>query len=1084
MAMENTGKVSYQREDMDKILATFKKWDANGNGSISKSELSNILDHIGVAGKDRQSIFNSIDTSGNGKIEYEEFVQWLYGTMCPLPVRTSALADRYQVCVDSIRLDLEDDPSFSGWFHDASTIRPFLLFSDSLTRKRYFQSSEGLGLKSHLSFDNKTKHEVWQFELCEGQGVDIEICLPKAMQSLRGHHVIGKAMLTLDSIGAQIARGLGSATVFLEVFAASKGLTDAAEEKGEENPNPTVSTSGAAGSVSPRSRRLIARLNLNLTALGPLWAKRNVSLWRQSGLPDLDLDGISKVLQALAAEPDRTLLNEALQMAEAFLANRLQPFRSWTGSTADKELKEVLSWLKKNRDTLDSSSELRKHSSKEFEQLGERLAAGVLSASLEGEVADHELMRSALTFACAVDPHLPEVRHVEETFKSMMRFPRNIKLHDLLHASEADLTQADPKQLGLDLATDGTLPSIQDDVRFGVRDDTAERVLSLLGNKTQLNYRKGVTYARVAMETIGRSDFMLPTLLQTLMAEVRFFRGEKAFCSRSIPELLAAQSRDREALLGRFDVIAAPVRADYSDKFVPLTKATPAVQFFGNDLKEPIGGPGWFWIFHAAAINIGESEAADDFPEYSVPPDPSYRGRRGHNRWLDEDRYVSDMGLLWHRVLHAASHMGIEDMILFPFGMGAFLRNLHKLDNRYSDAAAMRGLRYRIASALFDAAVLLCLEDQAETGPKVQMRLHLCLVDCSLESRSNHNVFIEAAAAKVAQSPALAAALHFHRNCDALELARQLAEKMPLSGRAELDVAVRKVGLLNGANNKQLGNHWFGHGARSAIDENLHRRSGAMCASSLLVNLSTEPRFRSAEELATHVHATGGKCIDLLPFPVKTGKARSGSRIVAKVRVVPYGILGSQLFHGQLRVAAAEPGAGEVVVDPAGLPYIRSGPSGAGGASGQLYKWIGISSHFPQSVQDAITESLQAKFCSYDNGQKNVIHVVGPDFRSRRSNIWADAVDELAKAYASTLKEFAGCELPRLRLLPISSSIFAGPFEKDMPEMTVQALQTGFGMLDPGDQDKILNADGIEMCIFAKAELDEYSRAFRDSMAN
>ena len=456
----------------------------------------------------------------------------------------------------------------------------------------------------------------------------------------------------------------------------------------------------------------------------------------------------------------------------------------------------------------------------------------------------------------------------------------------------------------------------------------------------------------------------------------------QAFCSRSIPELLAAQSRDREALLGRFDVVAAPVRADYSDKFVPLTKSTPAVQFFGDDLKEPIGGPGWFWILHAAAINIGESEAADDFPEYSVPPDPSYRGRRGHNRWLDEDRYVSDMGLLWHRVLHTAGHMGIEDMILFPFGMGAFLRNLHKLDNRYSDAAAMRGLRYRIASALFDAAVLLCLGLE-ETGPKVQMRLHLCLVDCSLESRSNHNVFIEAAAAKVAQSPALAAALHFHRNCDALELARQLAEKMPLSGRAELDVTVRKVGLLNGANNKQLGNHWFGHGARSAIDENLHRRSGAMCASSLLVNLSTEPRFRSAEELATHVHATGGKCVDLLPFPVKTGKARSGSRIVAKVRVVPYGILGSQLSHGQVRVAAAEPGSGEVVVDPAGLPYIRSGPSGAGGASGQLYKWIGISSHFPQSVQDAIQDSLQAKFWSYDNGQKNVIHVVGPDFRSR-----------------------------------------------------------------------------------------------------
>ena len=66
-------------------------------GQSPRVSFSNILDHIGVAGKDRQSIFTSIDTSGNGRIEYEEFVQWLYGTMCPLPVRTNALADRYQV---------------------------------------------------------------------------------------------------------------------------------------------------------------------------------------------------------------------------------------------------------------------------------------------------------------------------------------------------------------------------------------------------------------------------------------------------------------------------------------------------------------------------------------------------------------------------------------------------------------------------------------------------------------------------------------------------------------------------------------------------------------------------------------------------------------------------------------------------------------------------------------------------------------------------------------------------------------------------------------------------------------------------
>ena len=438
--------------------------------------------------------------------------------------------------------------------------------------------------------------------------------------------------------------------------------------------------------------------------------------------------------------------------------------------------------------------------------------------------------------------------------------------------------------------------------------------------------------------------------------------------------------------------MAAPVRADYNDNFAPLTRATPAASFFGSDTKEPIGGPGWFWILHAAAINIGESESADDFNEYCMPPDPAYRGRRGHSRWLDEDRYVADMGLLWHRVLQSASALGIEDMILFPFGMGAFLRNLHKLDNRFSDAAAIRCLRYKVASALFDAAALVCLSDSAKTEDPVAedkghkgkgINLHLCLVDCSLESRSNHNVFVEAAAAKVAQVPELAKLVHFHRNCDALDLARKLAEKIPV-GRPDLDVTIRKVGLLNGANNKQLGNHWFGHGARSAIDENLHRRSGAMSAASLLMNLSTEPRYRSVEELVTHVHASGGKCVELLPFPVKTGRAPSGSRIIAKVKVVPYGILGSQMSDGQVQTVAAEPGSEEVAVDPAGLPYIRNGPSGAGGASGQMYKWLGISnSHFPQCVQDAITEPLQAKFHAYDTGNRNVIHVIGPDFRSK-----------------------------------------------------------------------------------------------------
>merc|ERR1712151_812650 len=158
--------------------------------------------------------------------------------------------------------------------------------------------------------------------------------------------------------------------------------------------------------------------------------------------------------------------------------------------------------------------------------------------------------------------------------------------------------------------------------------------------------------------------------------------------------------------------------------------------------------------------------------------------------------------------------------------MGAFLRNLHRIDHSYSDEAKMRKLRLRVCQGLFDAAAEIC------TKCTPQMRLHICLVDLNLESRSNHNCFMEAAGEKVKAVPELKELIKFHRNCDALELAHDLACR----GKAEGN-EVRKVGLLNGANNKLLGNHWFSKGARQAIDENLHRRSSPMCVASLLINM-------------------------------------------------------------------------------------------------------------------------------------------------------------------------------------------------------------------------------------------------------
>jgi len=199
----------------------------------------------------------------------------------------------------------------------------------------------------------------------------------------------------------------------------------------------------------------------------------------------------------------------------------------------------------------------------------------------------------------------------------------------------------------------------------------------------------------------------------------------------------------------------------------------------------------------------------------------------------------------------------------------------------------------------------------------------------------------------------------------------------------------------------------------------------------------------------------------------------------ARVKIVPYGILGSG-SKGQL---APAPDAKTAFVDPAGLHHIKppGGPSGAGGAAGVIYKWLGISSDpsFPQPVVDAIGQSLQAKFFSYgDDGGKKCIHVVGPDLRE--GNYTREtAVNDLACAYRNVLSEFCLSGLPRLRLLPVSGGIFSGPFKDQLPYLTAEALESGYVQLSRAQQEQILMAD-IEMCIFMEREVPAFERAFAD----
>jgi hypothetical protein len=295
-------------------------------------------------------------------------------------------------------------------------------------------------------------------------------------------------------------------------------------------------------------------------------------------------------------------------------------------------------------------------------------------------------------------------------------------------------------------------------------------------------------------------------------------------------------------------------------------------------------------VLHEGAPNIGEKTEADDFADYAiidVRQEPGgYDGQQRHGGWkdrskmlrLNEDLYINSMFILWHLALLSTVSLGVEDVILFPFGMGAFIRHLGKNDESYSDNDLVRRLRRRIADQLMKAIVSIYGDDlkrrnepppggaQAGTAPKAKakakakaeeknkrplpLRLHLCLVCVNAESIENHNVFIEAAADMVQDHPGLAELLKFRRNVDVLQLAHELSLKssQPL-----------KVALLNGANRKLFGNHWFATGARSAIDENLHRRSASLTRAALLLNMGTQPKKRMKDDLRDNLRWLGGK---------------------------------------------------------------------------------------------------------------------------------------------------------------------------------------------------------------------------------
>lgn len=60
--------------ELKELKSTFEHMDLNGDGILSKDEMSKGLDNLGYKDDNIEAVFSGIDMDDNGKIEYTEFL--------------------------------------------------------------------------------------------------------------------------------------------------------------------------------------------------------------------------------------------------------------------------------------------------------------------------------------------------------------------------------------------------------------------------------------------------------------------------------------------------------------------------------------------------------------------------------------------------------------------------------------------------------------------------------------------------------------------------------------------------------------------------------------------------------------------------------------------------------------------------------------------------------------------------------------------------------------------------------------------------------------------------------------------------
>ncbi|CAE8602611.1 unnamed protein product, partial [Polarella glacialis] len=634
----------------------------------------------------------------------------------------------------------------------------------------------------------------------------------------------------------------------------------------------------------------------------------------------------------------------------------------------------------------------------------------------------------------------------------------------------------DPKSLGfVDYAENNDfMPKVADFHRFKVRDVTMARVFEQLGSHESMTYWN--SFADVAtrlLKKIAREGAgLLPPGPRLQMHRVHLFEDKEVNPIAEAAEGFRAHRQD-QYLLGQFDVVAVPAIADFDAAFQCVITAddnpdhTQHQRHSSRDCDSSEGFDGWFWVLHQAAPNIGESSLADDFVHYSKMVeelDPSvevlarklsidsltsmgskekaarccWKDRPSRpRRRLDEDLYIGDMSRLWRQALLAMAHLGVDDAIFFPFGMGAFLRHLNLNDDIYEDPKRVRALKRRIADELLAAIADLCVvrpdaggvrradvvKDATKAVPTASSsssspstntgrnpmsagpaRVHLCLVCVNPESVENHNCFVEAAAELAKTCPGLAQVVLIRRNVDSLELARHLS-------RSNGNKLALKVGLLNGANRKLCGNHWFQGGARFAIDENLHRRSASMARAALLLNFDTEPRPRRPSQLADTVRFLGGSVLDIADLYKRVDPLGNAPKLVFQ-SVSKEGVQSALAPSPNTQTDATPGDIATTLAKP--LAVAPKAKSGSGGKRGGMFACCGGGANSPKTPK--VPKAQDGVPCTAGDGKPAATAAGKPK-------------QELAAATAASLKELAAAKTESAKATPkaISATGKAAP---------------------------------------------------------